>query len=73
MLFLHTREQVLTFIYSSADKYVEDPPRGRKHVQSSMLQLTVFINKIRLLQRTRRISISRRRTRVRMTCRALPL
>ena len=44
-----------------------------------MLQGTVFINKIRMLQRTqmlqrkRRNTIGRGTTRVRMTCRALPL
>jgi hypothetical protein len=44
-----------------------------------MLQLTVFVNKIRMLQRkqmlqgTRSNSIGRRSTRVRMTCRAFPL
>jgi len=37
------------------------------------LQRTVFINKIRILQRTRRNTISRRSTRVRMTCWAFPL
>jgi len=79
MLFLHTREQVQTFIYSSTDKYVEDPPCGRKHVQAGRLQRTVFINKIRMLQRTemlqrtRRNTISRRSTRVRMTFRAFQL
>jgi len=31
-----------------------------------------FVNKIRKLQRTRRNTISRRSTRVRMTCRAFP-
>jgi len=38
-----------------------------------MLQRTVFINEIRMLQRTRRNTIGRRSTRVRMTCRAFPL
>jgi len=44
-----------------------------------MLQQTVFINKIRMLQqthmlqRTRRNTIGRRSTRVRMTCQAFPL
>ena len=38
-----------------------------------MLQRTVFINKIRMLQRTRRNTIGRRSTRVRVTCRAFPL
>jgi len=44
-----------------------------------MLQRTVLINKIRMLQRTqmlqrtRRNPIGRRSTRVRMTCRAFPL
>jgi len=44
-----------------------------------MLQQTVFINKIRklqqteMLQRTRRNTIGRRSTRVRMTCPAFPL
>jgi len=44
-----------------------------------MLQRTVFIDKIRMLQRTQmlqrkwRNTIGRRSTRVRMTCRALPL
>jgi hypothetical protein len=38
-----------------------------------MLQRTVFINKIRMLQRTRNNTIGRRSTRVRMTCRAFPL
>jgi hypothetical protein len=38
-----------------------------------MLQRTVFINKIRMLQRTRRNTIRRRSTRVRTTCRAFPL
>ena len=44
-----------------------------------MLQRTVFINKVRMLQRTkmlqrkRRNTIGRRSTRVRMMCRAFPL
>jgi len=38
-----------------------------------MLQRTVFINKIRMLQRTWRNTIGRRSTRVRMTCLAFPL
>jgi hypothetical protein len=38
-----------------------------------MLQRTVFIDKIRMLQRTQRNTIGRRSTRVRMTCRAFPL
>jgi hypothetical protein len=38
-----------------------------------MLQRTVFINKIRMLQLTRRNTIGRSSTRVRMTCRAFPL
>jgi len=38
-----------------------------------ILQRTVFINKIRMLQRTRRNTTGRRSTRVRMTCRAFPL
>jgi hypothetical protein len=38
-----------------------------------MLQWTVFINKIRMLQRKRRNTIGRRSMRVRMTCRAFPL
>jgi len=47
--------------------------------RTQMLQRTVFINKIRMLQRTqmpqqtRRNTIGRRNTRVRMTCRAFPL
>jgi len=42
-------------------------------LQRTMLQRTVFINKIRMLQRTRRNTIGRRSTRVRMTCRSFPL
>ena len=48
-------------------------------VQWGMLQWTVFINEIRMLQRiqmlqpTQRNTIGRRSTRVRMTCRAFPL
>ena len=38
-----------------------------------MLQRTVFINKVRMLLRTRRNTIGRRSTRVRMTCHAFPL
>jgi hypothetical protein len=38
-----------------------------------MLQRTVFINKIRKLQRIQRITTGRRSTRVRMTCLAFPL
>jgi len=38
-----------------------------------MLQRTVFINKIGILQRTRKNTIGRRSTRVRMTCGAFPL
>jgi len=38
-----------------------------------MLQRTVIINKIRMLQRTRRNTIGRRITRLRMTCRTFPL
>jgi len=37
------------------------------------LQRTVFIDKIRTLQRTRRNTIGWHCTRVRMTCRAFPL
>ena len=37
-------------------------------LQWGMLQRTVFINKIRMLQRTRSNTIGRRNTRVRMTC-----
>jgi hypothetical protein len=37
-----------------------------------MLQLSLFTNKIRMLQRTGRNTIGRRRTRVRMTCRVFP-
>jgi len=42
-------------------------------LQWGMVQRTVFINKIRMLQRTRRNTIGRRSTRVRMTCRAFLL
>jgi len=42
-------------------------------VEWGVLQRTVFINKIRTLQRTRRNTIGRSSTRVRMTCRAFPL
>jgi hypothetical protein len=42
-------------------------------VQWGMLQRTVFINKIRMLQWKQRNTIGRRSTRVRMTCRAFPL
>jgi hypothetical protein len=38
-----------------------------------MLQRTVFINKIRMLQRTRRNTIGQHSTRARMTCWAFPL
>jgi len=38
-----------------------------------MLQRTVFINKIRMIHWTRRNTIGRSITRVRMTCRAFPL
>jgi len=38
-----------------------------------MLQRRVFINKIRMIQRTRRNTIGRRSTRVRMTCRDFSL
>jgi hypothetical protein len=38
-----------------------------------MLQRTVFINKIRMLQQTRRNTIGRHSTRLRMTCRVFPL
>jgi hypothetical protein len=38
-----------------------------------MLQETVFINKIRKLQRTLRNTIGRRNARVRMTCRTFPI
>jgi hypothetical protein len=38
-----------------------------------MLQRTIFINRIRMLQRTRRNTIGRRSTRVRMSCRSFPL
>jgi len=37
-------------------------------MKCGMLQRTVFINEIRMLQRTRRNTIGRRSTRVRMTC-----
>ena len=42
-------------------------------IQWGVLQRTVFINKIRMLQRTRRNTIGRHSTRVCMTCRAFPL
>jgi len=42
-------------------------------LQRKMLQRTVFVNKIRMLQRTRRNTIGRRITRVRMTFRVFPL
>ena len=47
-------------------------------IQGGVLQRTnvkrnVFISKIRMLQRTRMNTIGRRRTRVRMTCRAFPI
>jgi len=42
-------------------------------LQRTMLQGTIFINKIRTLQRRRRNTIGRRSTRVRMTCQAFPL
>jgi len=45
---------------------------GVRH-NERMLQGTVSSNKIRMLQRTRRNTIGRRSTRVRMTCRAFPL
>jgi hypothetical protein len=38
-----------------------------------MLQRTVFISNIRMLQRARRNTIGRRSTRLRMTCRAFPI
>ena len=41
-------------------------------IQRTMLQRTVFINKIRMLQRKRRNTIGRRNTRVRMTCLVFP-
>ena len=53
--------------------------RSEVRYNERMLQRTVFINKIRMLQRTqtlqrtRRNTIGRRSTRVRMTCRAFPL
>jgi len=42
-------------------------------LQWGMLQRTVLIYKIRMLQRTRRNTIGRRSTLVRMMCRAFPL
>jgi hypothetical protein len=42
-------------------------------LQRTILQRTVFINKIRMLHRKRRNTIGRRSTRVRMKCRAFPL
>jgi len=42
-------------------------------IQRTILQRTVFINKIRMLQRTRGNTIGRRSTRMRMTCQAFPL
>jgi len=42
-------------------------------LKQTMLQRTVFINKIRMLQQTRRNTIGRRSTHVPMTCRAFPL
>ena len=42
-------------------------------IKWGLLRRTVFNNKIRLLQRTRRNTIGRRSTRVRVICRAFPL
>jgi hypothetical protein len=45
----------------------------RKVLQRTNATTNIFINKIRILQRTRGNTIGRRSTRVRMTCRAFPL
>jgi len=45
----------------------------KSSIQWGMLQLRVFINKIKMLQRTRVSTIGRRSTRLRMTVRAFPL
>jgi hypothetical protein len=42
-------------------------------LQRTILQRTDFINEIKMLQRTRRNTIGRRSTRLRMACRAFPL
>jgi hypothetical protein len=42
-------------------------------LQRTVLQRTISINKIMMLQRTRRNTIGQRRRRVHMTCRAFPL
>jgi len=42
-------------------------------LQRTILQRTVLINKIRMLQQTQRNTIGRRGIRVRMTYRAFPL
>jgi len=42
-------------------------------LKQTMLQRRIFINKIRILQRTRRNTIGRRSTRVRITYRTFPL
>ena len=44
-----------------------------KMLQRTMLQRTVFVNKIRMLQRTWRNTIGQRIKRVRVTCRVFPL
>jgi len=55
------------------DGIIRKVPLFLLNVQWGMLQRTVFINKIRMLQRTHWNTIGRRSTRVRMTCRAFPL
>jgi len=58
------------FIYLHSGIYMYTHTHTHK---SGVLQRTVYIHKIMMLQRTRRTTIGRRSTRVRMTCRAFPL
>jgi hypothetical protein len=59
--------------YSFIRSYVYQQCLNKRCYYERMLQRTVFINKIRIIQRTWRNTIGRRSTRVRMTCRAFPL
>jgi len=70
-MWLYTLWELTDYIYIYIYIYIYT--HTHTHTQWVMLQRTVFLNKIRMLQRTRRNTIGRRCTRVRMTCRTFPL
>jgi len=69
----HSAKPHLRIIFKTEFNIILPPmPRSSKYsgecYNEQMIQRTVFINKIRMLQRTRRNNIGRRSKRMRMTC-----